>query len=82
MAWSNVVTTLACGCEYPGVWDKDYPEDTVACSTRGHGAQVIERISRCQDVIGSRNFQLGVVGGGEGAPGGPIGPVEDGPPAS
>lgn len=59
MAFSHVVTTLACGCEYPGVWDKDWPGDEVACGTRGHGTQAITRISRCRDVSASRNFQLG-----------------------
>jgi hypothetical protein len=82
MAWQNVVTTLACGCEYPGVWDQDYPGDEVACGTRGHRTQVIERISRGREVTGSRNFQLGVVEGGEGVSDGSIGSAEDGPPAS
>jgi hypothetical protein len=78
MAWSNVVTTLSCGCEYPGVWDQDYPGDEVACSTRGHGAQVIERISRGREVTASRNFKLGV---GD-VPDQLAGAAEDGPPAS
>lgn len=84
MAWSNVVTTLACGCEYPGQWDVDYPGDEVACTTRGHGAQVIERISRGREVTGSRNVQLGLVGegGGGDVPDGSVGATADGPPAS
>lgn len=67
MAFSRTVTTLSCGCEWPGVWDRDWPGDTAACSTRGHGIVTIERISRIRDVTGSRNFQLGLVGGGEDA---------------
>lgn len=62
MTYSSTVTTLACGCEWPGVWDRDWPGDTVNCSTRGHGITTIERITRSRDVAGSRDFKLGVAG--------------------
>lgn len=71
MTWSSGRIDLDCG-HAVGIadWDKLWVGASTFCPTHKRQSTVVS-MSRIYEATGSRNFQLGLVGGDEGDPEGP-----------